>query len=185
MRSRLLPAPIPPAMEPMSDQPAIVRALTAVDAAPLRAVRLESLRAFPPAFAASVEEDEARSIDDFARMLADPDEMAVYGAFAGEELVGMAGFHRESRLKMRHKATLWGVYVRADRRGQGLGLRLVQAVIDHARGRVERLQACVSTTNPDARRVYFGLGFKSWGIEERALLVDGQWHADEHIVLEL
>ncbi len=169
----------------MSVSPAIVRALTAADAAQLRAFRLESLRAFPAAFATSPEEEEVRSIDEFARMLADPDEVAVYGAFDGDDIVGMAGFTREGRLKMRHKATLWGVYVRPGRRGERLGLRLVQAVIDHARGRVARLLACVSTTNPEARRVYFGLGFQSWGVEHRALLVDGEWHADEHIVLEL
>lgn len=169
----------------MPDQPAIVRALTAADAAQLRSLRLESLRAFPAAFASSTEEDEARPVEDFARTLAEPDELAVYGAFDGDELVGMAGYAREGKLKMRHKATLWGVYVRPDRHGQKLGLRLVQAVIDHARGRVSLLQACVSTTNPEARRVYFGLGFTSWGVEHKALLVDGAWHADEHIVLEL
>lgn len=162
-----------------------VRLLTPDDAAALRLLRLESLDAFPAAFATSTEEDAARSVADFAAMLADPEATAVFGAFDGGELVGMAGYAREARLKMRHKAMLWGVYVRPACGGRRFGERLVQAVIDHARGRVELLGACVSTTNARARRVYFGLGFKSWGVEERALKVDGQWHADDHIVLPL
>lgn len=169
----------------MIASPATIRVLIRADAAQLRAVRFESLDAFPAAFATSSEEAAARSVEDFAGMLADPDELAVFGAFSGDELIGMAGFTREGRLKVRHKALLWGVYVRPDRQGEKLGLRLATAVIEHARSRVDRLLACVSTTNPEARRVYFGLGFESWGVEHRALLVDGQWHADEHIVLDL
>lgn len=162
-----------------------VRALTPADAAALRALRLESLDAFPAAFASSTEEDAARSVEDFAAMLSDPQERAVFGAFHGGELVGMAGFAREAKAKMRHKGLLWGVYVRPASHGLGLGKALVEAVIAHARGRVALLHACVSTTNERARRTYFGLGFKSWGVERRALLVDGEWCDDDHIVLEL
>jgi len=169
----------------MTESAVSIRRLTAADAPALRALRLESLQAYPAAFATAYEEDEGRSAEDFAIMLEGGDDLAIFGAFVDGELVGMAGFAREARLKMRHKATLWGVYVKPARHGLKLGERLVQAVIGHARGRVLLLQACVSTTNPSARRVYFGLGFKSWGVEERALLVDGQWHADDHIVLEL
>lgn len=169
----------------MSDSLVSIRRLAPNDAAALRALRLESLQAYPAAFASAYEEDAARSVEDFAAMLEGGDELVVFGAFRGEALVGMAGFAREAKQKMRHKGMLWGVYVKPACHGRRLGERLVQAVIEHARGRVLLLHACVSTTNPSARKVYFGLGFKSWGVEERALLVDGQWQADDHIVLEL
>ena len=169
----------------MSDQAPIVRLLQPADAAALRALRLESLRAFPAAFSASTEEDEARSVDDFAAMLADPEERAVFGAFVDGELVGMAGFARDPKAKMRHKALMWGVYLRPDRHGMGLGRGLVQAVIDHARGRVLLLHASVAIDNEGARRTYFGLGFRSWGVEPRALMIDGHAGDEDHIVLEL
>lgn len=164
----------------------LIRRLEPHDAAALRELRLESLRVFPAAFSTDLAEDAARPAEAFADMLAQPEgELAVFGAFVGGELAGMAGFAREAKAKMRHKALLWGVYVKPGRHGLGLGRALVEAVIAHARGRVALLQACVSTTNESARRTYFGLGFKSWGVERRALLVDGQWCDDDHIVLEL
>jgi ribosomal protein S18 acetylase RimI-like enzyme len=169
----------------MSSSAVLIRRLEPDDAERLRTLRLESLRAFPAAFATATAEEEARSVDDFAAMLSDPEERAVFAAFVDGELVGMAGFAREAKAKMRHKALLWGVYVRPSCHGLGLGKALVEAVIAHARGRVVLLHACVSTTNEGARRTYFGLGFQSWGVERRALLVDGQWCDDDHIVLEL
>lgn len=170
----------------MSSPDVLIRRLIPADAMALRELRLESLSAFPAAFATDLSEDAARPVDSFAEMLARPaEEQAVFGAFVDGELAGMAGFAREARAKMRHKALMWGVYVRPAHHGLGLGRTLVEAVIAHARGRVGLLQACVSTTNESARRTYFGLGFKSWGVERRALLVDGQWFDDEHIVLEL
>lgn len=169
----------------MSTSDAMIRRLEPADAAVLRALRLESLRAFPTAFSASPEEDEARSVDDFAAMLADPEELAVFGAFVDGELVGMAGFARDPKAKMRHKALMWGVYLRSACHGMGLGRGLVQAVIDHARGRVALLHASVAIHNEGARRTYFGLGFKSWGVEPRALMVDGEAGDEDHIVLEL
>jgi GNAT superfamily N-acetyltransferase len=170
----------------MSSPEILIRRLEPADAAELRELRLESLSAFPAAFATDLSEEELRPAESFAEMLARPqDELAVFGAFADRDLAGMAGFTREAPLKLRHKALLWGVYVRPERHGLGLGRALVEAVIGHARGRVLLLQAHVSTTNTSARRTYFGLGFKGWGVERRALRADGVWHDDEHIVLEL
>jgi ribosomal protein S18 acetylase RimI-like enzyme len=169
----------------MSSPDTLIRRLEPGDAAAMRALRLESLAAFPSAFATDTAEDDARPVEAFAAMLSDPEELAVYGGFVGGELVGMAGFAREAKAKMRHKGLLWGVYVRPACHGLGLGRALVEAVIAHARGRVALLHACVSPTNDSARRTYFGLGFQSWGVERRALLVDGEWCDDDHIVLEL
>ena len=78
---------------------------------------------------------------------------------------------------------LWGVYVQARVRGQGLGRDLVLRVIEHARGRVFQLHATVSTTNQAARQLYRQLGFQTYGLEPRGLRVAGQDFDQELMVL--
>src|SRR6201999_4543281 len=78
----------------------------------------------------------------------------VFGAFVGGELVGVAGYWPQEGEKERHKATLWGMYVRASARGAGLGERLIEAVAEHATGRVEQLQLGVASDNEAAVRLY-------------------------------
>ena len=51
---------------------------------------------------------------------------AIFGAFADEDLVGVAGFAVHDRMKARHKGVMWGVYVKAEWRGQKVGQALVQ-----------------------------------------------------------
>lgn len=63
---------------------------------------------------------------------------------------------------------IWGVYVDPDRRGAGLAGRLVDRVIDHARGRVEMLYLGVTAGNEPARRLYESRGFFAIGTEPRA-----------------
>ena len=80
---------------------------------------------------------------------------------------------------------LWGVYVKAEMRGAGLGRVLVQAVIEAARPEARQLHTAVVTENPVARQLYQTLGFRSYGIEPRALEVDGRFLDEELLMLDL
>ena len=80
--------------------------------------------------------------------------------------------------KRAHKALLWGMYVRATARNAGVGKRLVAAVLDHARGRVEQVQLTVVSENEAARRLYCAMGFVEYGYEKRALRQDGKYYDD-------
>ncbi|WP_053251746.1 GNAT family N-acetyltransferase [Ensifer adhaerens] len=51
----------------------------------------------------------------------------------------------------------------------------VEAVIDEARGKVEQLQLTVVSSNAAAIQLYSKLGFVGYGLEKRALRVDGQY----------
>jgi len=53
----------------------------------------------------------------------------VLGAFEGGALAGVAGLSFESRPRLRHKASLFGMYVRPAARHLGLGAQLVEAVL--------------------------------------------------------
>jgi ribosomal protein S18 acetylase RimI-like enzyme len=145
-----------------------------------QALRLEALERHPAAFAAAPEEEAGRSLAEVALRL---DAGAVFGAFVDGGLAGSAGFAQPERAKKGHKGVLWGVYVQPAVRGQGLGRRLVEAVIGHARDRVEQLHATVSTTNLAARELYRRLGFQIYGLEPRGLKVGEAYFDQELLVL--
>ena len=62
-------------------------------------------------------------------------EGAVFGAF-DSALVGVVGVRRQTRQKERHKAQIWGMYLREEHRGRGLGRRLMEAAIAFAPNRM-------------------------------------------------
>lgn len=152
-----------------------IRAFSPTDAALFRCIRLEALRCHPEAFGASfAAESRADEAGFAARLLANAAPAAVFGAFVDDQAVGMAGFALRGGDKLRHKGVLWGVYLRADRRGAGHGRALVSHVVDHARAHVSALQATVVTANAGAVALYRALGFETYGVEHDALRVDGR-----------
>lgn len=149
-----------------------LRRLSPRDAALYREVRLEALRLAPEAFSAALEIEGAEPLAWFAARL---DRSAVFGAFDGAALVGTAGFFMREGRKQAHKGVLVGMYVRPSARRAGIGRRLVEAVIGHARGHVELLQLSVVAGNEEARRLYARLGFVAYGVERHALKHGGRY----------
>ena len=112
---------------------------------------------------------------------------AVYGAFADGTLVGVLGLAREPRAKNRHKAVVFGMYVAPEYAGQGIGAALVAHVIAAARSQsgVEQLVLTVTQTNDGARTLYERHGFRSFGVEPRAIRVDDRYFDKNHMILFL
>ncbi len=161
-----------------------IRLLDGGDAECFQALRLHGLRSAPEAFGSSYEDEAGQSINDVRLRLVDRPN-AVFGAFADERLVGVAGFAVNSKLKQRHKGLLWGVYVDPEWRGHALGKRLTQAVIDYARLHVDTLHATVMAANISARTLYLRLGFTVYGFEKDALRIGDQSYDDELLRLDL
>ena len=159
-----------------------LRMLGPEDADGFRALRLEALERHPCAFAAAHDEEVGQSAAEVAERLA---RQAVFGGFVDGALIGVAGFATPALAKKMHKGVLWGVYVRAGRRGRGLGRALVAQVIGHARDRVTQLHAAVVTGNAVASGVYRDLGFVTYGVEPRALKVGERYFDQELMVLML
>ena len=135
-----------------------VRPLRAEQAASWRAIRLEALRLHPDAFGAAFEHEAAQPLTFFADRLTTG---VTFGGFRDQELLGSVGFMIQSGAKREHKGMLWGMYVRQAARGTGLARSLVEAVLDHARGRVELIQLTVVADNAIARRLYASFGFRA------------------------
>lgn len=157
-----------------------VRALGPEDAAIFRRIRLEGLERCPCAFRHGLEEEAELPLEAFAARLR---EERVFGAFAAGELAGVAGFRRPPYARKAHKGELWGVYVRPEMRGEGLGARLLEAVVQHARHQVEQLHAAVVLEALPARRLYRRHGFVRYGIEPGGLKVGARRYDQELFVL--
>ncbi|BCW88440.1 hypothetical protein sos41_15790 [Alphaproteobacteria bacterium SO-S41] len=162
-----------------------IRTLTKADVALYRDLRLAALSDTPMAFSSSYEEESLRPLEDFRDRLPEDSVSAVFTAFDGARAVGMAGFQKNASLKSRHKGVMWGVYVAPDCRGKGLAGRLVDAVIAQARGKVMQLECGVAVENPSARRVYHQRGFVPYGVELKAIHIDGVYYDEELLVLDL
>ncbi len=165
----------------------LVRVLGPADAAIFQALRLRSLAEDPVAFASSYEEERDTPLATVAERLQALHDRAIVGAFDGPALVGLAAWHREEMRKLQHKGFVWGVYVAESHRGQGLGRRLLQAVIAHARaaGGIRQLNLTAYAANRGAIALYESLGFVIYGREPAAICVDGMLHDDVHMSLRL
>lgn len=162
-----------------------IRRLTAVDASAYRALRLRALWEYPQAFTSSHAEDEKLPLDATENRLDSP-HRRFWGAFEQGELVGMVGLDRETRPKNQHKATVVGMYVAHERMGRGIGRALLNALVEDARAwGLELLVLTVTHAESSARRLYERCGFRSFGIEPRAIKVDGHYHAKNHMYMEL
>jgi RimJ/RimL family protein N-acetyltransferase len=111
----------------------------------------------------------------------------IVGAFEEEELIGVVGLLRGRHAKSQHKLHLWGMYVRPDFRGRGVGADLVRAAIDHARSSpgIAWVQLSVTAAAPAARRLYERAGFRVWGVEPDALRVGDESVEQHHMALRL
>ena len=162
-----------------------IRPLAASDAAAYRELRLRGLREHPEAFTSSYEEDVQKPVEVTEARLASA-RQSFWGAFRGKELCGAVGMEREGRAKVRHRAKVVGMYVAPEATGQGVGAQLLQALL--AQARAEGLQSLVLTvtdSNDGARRLYERCGFRSFGIEPRAIQVGSSYYAKNHMVLAL
>jgi len=153
-----------------------IRRLTAADAAMYRDIRLEALRANPEAFGSAFETESVWPVGWFAERLAGG--AAMLGAFRGSELVGTLGLLKADGPKRQHKGMLVGMYVRPAARRGGVGRRLLDAALDLAAQSVELVQLSVVKGNEPAHRLYQSAGFVEYGLEQRALKVDGRYYDD-------
>ena len=163
-----------------------VRQLAPADAEALIVLRREALERDPLAFGASPADDRGLDLA-FVRHALASSEQAVFGRLDGGVLVGMVGVVRDTQLKRRHRAQVWGMYVAPPARRLGVGSALLAAVVRHARTWTEVEQLCLSVTDvaDDARRLYERSGFRLWGREPRALRWEGQLVDELRYVLDL
>jgi len=166
-----------------------IRRLVPSDAAPYRTLMLEAYTNHPDAFTSSPAERSTLPLGWWESRL-DPaphPPMVVLGAFKQDVLVGTVGLDFESRIKARPKALLIGMMVAPASRGRGVGRDLVLAALAQARLRpgLVLVQLTVTETNRAARTLYERCGFVEFGVEPKAVAVDGVFVAKSHLWCDL
>ncbi len=164
----------------------IVRKLAAEDAVAYWSIRLEALEREPRSFGMMPEEHRRIPIAQIAAQISSSSSFFV-GGFDCEQMIGIARFAREDREKEWHKGHIYGVYVTASHRGQGVAKALIQAIVAELKHdpTCEQLLLSVGTFNSGARAVYLAMGFVPYGIEPRALRTGDEYIDEEHMVLLL
>lgn len=145
-----------------------------------RRLRLRGLRESPTAFGSSFAEESKRPLKAFTARLEQTEDKWVFGAFENKRLVGVVTLIREEKLKERHKASIYGMYVDAKMRKRGIGRQLLSVVIDAARQLhgLKQIRLAVVEGNEPALCLYRSAGFKPYGREEAALFIAGKYYAE-------
>jgi ribosomal protein S18 acetylase RimI-like enzyme len=161
-----------------------VKRLNASDAAAFRELRLEGLRQHPEFFGSSLQEESALPFEWFAEKLRS---CVVVGALdhSGAGLDGIIAVEPIKTVKQRHKGVVWGVYIRPECRGQGLGQALMRTLVIQCAGFVEELRLTVACTNDAAHQMYLKAGFIEFGFEERSLKLGNSYVAERHMMKQI
>ena len=155
-----------------------------------RQLRLEALQSAPAAFASSYADELAFTDEVWQSRLRSAYQRAgnltLFAESAGA-LVGMAGATWSQKAKLRHVATVYGVYVPPAWRGRGIGARLLRALLAELQSmpQIEKLSLTVNRASQPAIRLYQRLGFESVGIAQRELKVDGLYYDLQYMELFL
>ncbi len=132
-----------------------------------RNIRLYGLAESPDAFGQTAEDEQSTPLEWFEKVL---QEQHVRGFFQEDRCVAVAAVGAASGLqKTKHKAFLWGVYVLPEVRRKGIGRVLLTHLLQQVSLLFECVQLKVGVYNQEALSLYESLGFKRYGLEERAL----------------
>jgi RimJ/RimL family protein N-acetyltransferase len=98
----------------------------------------------------------------------------VMGAFEGNILVGVVTFGREDRIKIKHKGGIYGMFINPDYQGKGVGSALMTLTLEKAfkMEGLRQINLGVMSSNLNAIRLYEKMGFKPYGVEEKAVFVN-------------
>lgn len=148
-----------------------IRLLTIDDIDQFRQLRLEGLLQNPEAYGSTYEIESEYPIIKFEQRLSEDNDKRVIGAFNKAQLIGAMTLIRESGMKERHKANLYGVYLSEAYRGHGIANEMLKTCHEIAKSdwQIEQIRLAVVSTNINAIKLYERLGYTTYGIEKNAL----------------
>ena len=160
-----------------------IRKLGPQDAETYFNIRLEALFNNPEAFGSSYEEEKKQSADKYKERFQDTASYT-FGAFGDSKLVGVITLMTETRMKLRHRTTIFAMYVTPEMRGKGVAKSLMNEAINKAMTLegIEQIYLTVVSSNVAAKKLYTSLGFEVYGTEKRALKID-QTYLDEDLMV--
>lgn len=173
---------------PARDPEKSVKILDESDAKLYQDLRLRGLMTNPEAFGSTYERESKFSLETVIKRIKPSKDKFVLGAFNEfDVLEGIVALVRETSMKTTHKANVYGMYVSKENRGSGIGKTLMCELINIAKqlGGLEQLNLSVISNNEPAKNLYKSVGFKTYGVERKALKFNGQYYDEDLMVLEL
>lgn len=167
----------------------LIRKLTKDDVEAYQQLRLQALQQNPEVFGSTYEREVKFSTEHILKHL-EPieNEQFIIGAFdATQKLLGIVSFKREQSPKMRHKGTVYGMYVTPEIRNQSIGLQLLMHFIRECEiiDGLEQLNLSVVSTNKSAIALYEKVGFVHYGHEKRALKYLNTYYDEDLMVIDV
>jgi predicted N-acetyltransferase YhbS len=108
-----------------------IRQIHANDAEKYRKIRLEALQTNPEAFGSSYEEEKTYSVEMFQNRLQN-DHSFTFGAFEQDKLLGVVSLVVEQKIKIKHRANIYAMYVIPEKRGNGIAKSLMIEAVKKA-----------------------------------------------------
>lgn len=168
--------------------PITLRAAVREDGAAVRTLRLEALIKHPEVFTSDYSTNEAQTAEMWGERIANgiaQNQGATFIASAGEDLIAMCGVTCGPSSKTRHSGMIWGVYVKEEWRGLHIAEAMIHACLKWGREQeMVLLKLGVLTVNTSAIRCYSRCGFSLFGIEPKAVFVNGVFY-DEILMSRL
>lgn len=134
-----------------------IKKLTKKDWKIYKEIRLQMLSEEPQAYSQTLEELSNRNDDDWKEKTAS-DTMAILSIWVDGKLAGINGLFYEKR----DTVAIWGMFVRKELRGMGLGKKLMQEIEKEIRkdNAVTKIQVSITISQVVAFELYKKLGFE-------------------------
>ena len=153
-----------------------------------RHLRLQGLEEHPDAFGETAEHFKSVTSEALVERLKSSEKLGGFILVAEDperQFVGTVGLGVTDSEKTAHRSILWGMYIRPDARGTGLGRRLVEECLLRAKAchRLELVLLSVVTTNQAAFNLYKSSGFEVYGTDPAVLKI-GNRYFDEYLMVK-
>jgi cyclohexyl-isocyanide hydratase len=109
------------------------------------------------------------------------------GAFSDDgELLGTATFKRELFIKLKHKGLISRMYISEKAKGQGLGRKLLEVLIERASQdkTLKQIYLTVVATNHRAKSLYLSEGFEIFSTERNSIQIADNEFVDEDSMIK-
>ncbi|HWT37539.1 MAG TPA: GNAT family N-acetyltransferase [Paraburkholderia sp.] len=163
-----------------------IRLLSASDAPAYASLRLSAIDEAPQSFLSTRDEEARRSIDEIEARICSTANQVVFGAFAGDQLVAVAGLRRYPLRPVQQKGFLWGLFVVQEHRRSGIARSLISAAVDQARAMgLAQIALNTGVDNAGAIALYRSAGFEAVEDEPCADEIDDEANREVEMVLRL
>lgn len=152
-------------------------------------LRLKALKEFPIAFASDYEVAMTKDDEHWKGWIKKSEEEKssfMLFAYLEERPIGMMAAYWEDSPKLTHIVNLVGVYVDSDFHGQGIGKKLIAAMIEKFKSmNFRKIRLGVTATNENAIALYEKSGFQKVGLRKEEIFYDGKYYDEVDMELYL